>query len=90
MSKPSTPSLPVDCSSDRIASRVANNGSAQLLQLARRPLPPSVVVGGEVRDVAALAAALNELFSVNKLPRRNVRLGVATNRIGVRSFLQDR
>jgi type IV pilus assembly protein PilM len=68
------------------ASRVANNGSARLLQLARGPLPQGVVVSGEVRDIPALAAALDEFFRTNKLPRRGVRLGVATNRIGVRSF----
>ena len=68
------------------ASRVANNGSARLLQLARSPLPPGIVVSGEVRDLPALAAALDEFFRTHKLPRRGVRLGVATNRIGVRSF----
>jgi type IV pilus assembly protein PilM len=68
------------------ASRVANNGSARLLQLARGPLPSGIVVAGEVRDIPALAAALNEFFRMHKLPRRGVRLGVATNRIGVRSF----
>jgi type IV pilus assembly protein PilM len=68
------------------ASRVANNGSARLLQLARGPLPPGIVVSGEVRDIPALTAALDEFFPTNKLPRKGVRLGVATNRIGVRSF----
>src|SRR5438034_6441325 len=68
------------------ASRVANNGSARLLQLARGPLPGGIVVSGEVRDIPALAAALNEFFRAHKLPRHGVRLGVATNRIGVRSF----
>jgi type IV pilus assembly protein PilM len=68
------------------ASRVANNGSARLLQLARGPLPSGIVVSGEVRDIPALAAALSEFFRAHKLPRRDVRLGVATNRIGVRSF----
>jgi len=68
------------------ASRVANNGSARLLQLARGPLPPGIVVSGEVRDIPALTAALDEFFRTNKLPRKGVRLGIATNRIGVRSF----
>src|SRR5262245_5933076 len=68
------------------ASRVANNGSARLLQLARGPLPGGIVASGEVRDIPALAAALDEFFRTHKLPRRGVRLGVATNRIGVRSF----
>jgi len=68
------------------ASLVAHNGSARLLQLARGPLPSGIVVSGEVRDIPALAAALDEFFRTHKLPRRGVRLGVATNRIGVRSF----
>jgi type IV pilus assembly protein PilM len=68
------------------ASRVANNGSPHLLQLAREDLPAGVVAGGEVRSVPALAKALDEFFSKHGLPRRGVRLGVATNRIGVRAF----
>jgi type IV pilus assembly protein PilM len=71
------------------ASRVSNNGSARLLQLARGPLPQGIVVSGEVRDIPALAAALEEFFRTHKLPRKSVRLGVATNRIGVRSFDLD-
>jgi type IV pilus assembly protein PilM len=68
------------------ASRVANNGSPHVLQLAREDLPAGVVAGGEVRSVPALAKALDEFFAKHGLPRRGVRLGVATNRIGVRAF----
>ena len=68
------------------ASLVSNNESPKLLQLAREPLPSGIVAGGEVRDVSALATALDEFFRKHSLPRKNVRLGVATNRIGVRSF----
>jgi type IV pilus assembly protein PilM len=71
------------------ASRVENNGSAKLLQLARQQLPAAIVVGGEVRDIPALSAALDEFFRTNNLPRRGVRLGVSTNRIGVRAFDLD-
>ena len=71
------------------ASRVVNNGSANLVQLARGPLDAGIVVGGEVRDVPALAKALDAFFTKNKLPRRGVRLGLATNRIGVRAFDVD-
>ena len=71
------------------ASHVVNNGSAKLVKVARRPLDRGVVVGGEVRDVAALAQALDALFAEHKLPRRGVRLGLATNRIGVRAFDVD-
>ena len=71
------------------ASRVVNNGSAKLVGVARLPLERGVVVAGEVRDVPALARALDKLFTDNKLPRRGVRLGLATNRIGVRAFEID-
>lgn len=71
------------------AARVMNNGSANLLQLAREPLDRGVVVGGEVRNVPALAEALDSFFEEHKLPRRGVRLGLATNRIGVRAFDVD-
>jgi type IV pilus assembly protein PilM len=68
------------------ASRVVNNGGpAKLMQLARVQLEPGVVVGGEVRDVKALATALDRFFVDNKLPRRGIRLGIGTNRIGVRT-----
>lgn len=68
------------------AARVANNGSVELLQLAREPLARGVVVAGEVRDPAELGAALKDFFRKHKLPTRNVRLGVANDRIGVRVF----
>jgi type IV pilus assembly protein PilM len=68
------------------AARVSNNGSAELLQVARRPLEPGIVVGGELRDPDALAEALKEFFATNKLPKKGVRLGIANNRIGVRTF----
>jgi type IV pilus assembly protein PilM len=68
------------------AARVANNGSAELLQVAREPLEAGIVVGGELRDPDALAAALKEFFAKHKLPKKGVRLGIANNRIGVRTF----
>ena len=71
------------------ASHVVNNGSARLVGVARRSLERGVVVGGELRDVPALTRALDALFTEHKLPRRGVRLGLATNRIGVRAFDVD-
>jgi len=68
------------------AARVSNNGSPKLHQLARQSLPHGIVGDGEVRDVPALAAGLQEFFTVNNLPRRGVRLGIATNHVGVRIF----
>jgi type IV pilus assembly protein PilM len=68
------------------AARVSNNGAAELVQVARQPLEQGVVVGGEVGEPEALAVALKQFFAKNKLPRKNVRLGIASNRIGVRVF----
>jgi type IV pilus assembly protein PilM len=68
------------------AARVVNNGSAEVVQLARTALDPGIVVGGELREPDALAAALKTFFRDNKLPRQGVRLGIASNRIGVRMF----
>jgi type IV pilus assembly protein PilM len=66
------------------AARISNNGAAELQQIAREPLATGVVVGGELRDPEALGAALKIFFARHKLPRKNVRLGIASNRIGVR------
>ena len=68
------------------AARVANNGAAELLQVARASLEPGVVVGGELRDPEKLTEALRTFFKEHDLPRDGVRLGVANNRIGVRTF----
>jgi type IV pilus assembly protein PilM len=71
-------------SSQLAAALVNNNGSAEVVQLARSPLERGIVAAGEVRDPDALADALRRFFAHHRLPRRGVRLGVATNRIGVR------
>jgi type IV pilus assembly protein PilM len=68
------------------AARVNNNGVAELMQLARMPLQSGIVVGGELRDPDALAGVLRTFFAEHKLPRRGVRLGIASSRIGVRIF----
>jgi type IV pilus assembly protein PilM len=68
------------------AARVSNNGVAVLLQVARDPLAAGIVVGGELRDPDALGEALKLFFAKHKLPRKGVRLGIASNRIGVRIF----
>ena len=68
------------------AATVSNNGHAEVLQLARGPLDAGIVSNGELREPELLADALKEFFKVNKLPKRGVRLGIATNRIGVRTL----
>ena len=66
------------------AAQVHNNGGSKLVKLAREPLEPGVVVGGEVKDIIALSRALDEFFKKHDLPRKGVRLGIGTNRVGVR------
>jgi type IV pilus assembly protein PilM len=68
------------------AAVVANNGDARLVDAARDELAPGVVGGGEVREPEALAQALDAFFRHHNLPRKNIRLGVGSNRIGVRIF----
>jgi type IV pilus assembly protein PilM len=68
------------------AACVSNNGSNELLQVAREALAPGIVVGGELRDPDALAEALKDFFARHGLPKKGVRLGIANNRIGVRAF----
>jgi type IV pilus assembly protein PilM len=68
------------------AARVVNNGQPELLQVARDELEPGIVVAGELREPDALADALKTFFRAHKLPRTGVRLGIASNRIGVRLF----
>ena len=68
------------------AARVNNGASPELVQAVREPLEHGIVVSGELRDPEALAVALKEFFQRHKLPKRGVRLGIANNRIGVRTF----
>jgi type IV pilus assembly protein PilM len=68
------------------AARIVNNGSPELVDAFREPLPPGVVVSGEIRDTEALAGALTRFFELHKLPKKGVRVGLSNNRIGVRVF----
>jgi type IV pilus assembly protein PilM len=68
------------------AAQVVNKGGPKVVRVARQPLKRGVVVGGELREPEELASALKAFFRKNKLPRNCVRLGIANNRIGVRTF----
>jgi type IV pilus assembly protein PilM len=68
------------------AAYVVNKGGPRLVRTARASLPHGVVVGGELREPDELATVLKTLFRKNKLPQTVVRLGIANNRIGVRTF----
>jgi type IV pilus assembly protein PilM len=66
------------------AAYVRNNGCVEVLKVARTPLARGIVVAGELRDPDLLADALRTFFKANKLPKRGVRLGIGSNRVGVR------
>lgn len=68
------------------AAVVTNNGGKHLVNLCREALPTGVMAGGEVRDPAALGLALNDFFTRYDLPRKNVRLGLANSRVGIRQI----
>ena len=65
---------------------IESEAGHELVQLARTPLGSGIVVDGEVRDQDALATALKSFFDEEKLPKKDVRIGLASNRIGVRTF----
>jgi type IV pilus assembly protein PilM len=67
------------------AAEVHVNGGVSVTRGAVAPLRPGILRDGEAADPSALAAALKELFEANELPRR-VRLGIANQRIVVRSL----
>jgi type IV pilus assembly protein PilM len=68
------------------AARVVTNGVPRLVQVAEAPLASGIVSGGEVRNVEALALALEKFFKEHGLPEKAVRVGVASNRVGVRTI----
>jgi type IV pilus assembly protein PilM len=68
------------------AAVVANDEVPEVQQLARTPFEHGVIVDGEVRDEDALADALKTFFAEASLPTRGVRIGLASNRIGVRTL----
>jgi type IV pilus assembly protein PilM len=68
------------------AATVSNEGHSEVVQFAREDLNPGIVSAGELREPDLLAEALKEFFRKHKLPKRGVRLGIATNRIGVRTL----
>jgi type IV pilus assembly protein PilM len=75
------------------ATEVTSNGEVRLGSTGIATLGPGVTRDGEVADADALAAALKDLFAEHKLAR-NVRIGIANQRVIVRTLrlplLEDR
>ena len=86
-SRPSTAEVVgVRIGSSQIVAAVVRNtpGIPELAALVSAPIEHGIVVAGEVREPDALAAELKTLFAKNKLPRKRIRLGIASSRVGVR------
>jgi type IV pilus assembly protein PilM len=73
-------------SSQLAAAVVVNNGTPKLVTAVREALPADLVAAGELRDGTALAQAIDDFFRTHHLPRKNVRLGIGSSRVGVRVF----
>lgn len=67
------------------ATEVRSNGSVEVTAHGVAPLPPGVFHEGEVADPDALGAVIKDLFAEHKLSR-SVRLGIANQRVAVRSM----
>ncbi len=78
--------LKIDASHIAAAVVVESNGVNELVQLAQRPIDSGLVLDGDVRDADALAHELKLFFEENDLPKKDVRIGLSSNRIGVRTF----
>jgi type IV pilus assembly protein PilM len=82
--RPGRPLIGLDIEPGQIvAAQVRVEGGIQIERAAGMPLPPGVIRDGEVNDVDALSAALEQLFEVSGLDKR-VRIGIANQRIVVR------
>jgi type IV pilus assembly protein PilM len=67
------------------AAQVASRGAREVEQVAIAPLEGGLIKEGEVADPEALSAALRTMFAEHKLSK-TVRLGVANQRVAVRTF----
>jgi len=67
------------------AAEITINGDARLGRTGIAPLAPGITREGEIADPEALGAVLKDLFSEQKLSK-NVRVGVANQRVVVRSL----
>lgn len=78
--------LDITASSLAAVSLVRKGKAYSVTRRAEAALPPGVVVDGEVRDVAALAAALRTFWSEAGIAQRSVAIGVANQRCVTRTF----
>jgi type IV pilus assembly protein PilM len=76
--------LDIGSSAVRAAVVDTAKSSPLLRRFADMPLPPGAVVAGEIVDSGAVAEAVGALWKRNKLPRKRVVIGIASQRVIVR------
>lgn len=76
--------LDIGSSAVRAAVVDTAKSSPLLRRFADMPLPPGAVVAGEILDHGAVAEAVGALWKRNKLPRKRVVIGIASQRVIVR------
>jgi type IV pilus assembly protein PilM len=76
----------LDIGSSAVRAAVVDTAKASplLRRFADMPLPPGAVVAGEIVDPGAVAEAVGALWKRNKLPRKRVVIGIASQRVIVR------
>lgn len=85
--KKNTSVVGLDIEAGRVAAaEVKTNGASELTGSGVVVLPPGTVSEGEVGNADALADALGELFSSNGLSKSAVRLGIANQKVVVRTM----
>lgn len=90
MAKKGTNLVGLDIGTASVAAvELRTNGSVSIERTAIAPLPEGATQDGEVADSAALSAALKDFFAAGKLGR-DVRLGIANQRVVVRTLRMPR
>lgn len=90
MPKKATNLVGLDIGTASVAAvELSTNGSVSVERTAIAPLPEGATQDGEVADSAALSAALKDFFATSKLGR-DVRLGIANQRVVVRTLRMPR
>jgi type IV pilus assembly protein PilM len=78
--------LDIGTSAVRAAQVGSGRGGRTLQAFGQVPLPPGVVVDGEIRDQGALSEAIAQLFKRIKMPSKRAVIGVANQRVIVRQL----
>ncbi|MCH7585613.1 MAG: type IV pilus assembly protein PilM [Acidobacteria bacterium] len=76
----------LDIGSEAVRAAVVESGKSTpvLRRFVEIPLPPGVVTAGDVTDTGAVSEAVAALWKRHRLPRKNVIIGIANQRVIVR------